>query len=142
MVMVAPLAVEELSGNPGYSDTVGLWLGRLRWPVILVLAITGIESTYRYAPCGRINMGLVSPGTILAALGWMVSTLGFGFYVNNFSSYESIYGGLGAVIVLLTWIWISGLMFLVGAEINMMWKDWRGGGIRHPKRTESPGPDV
>ncbi|MBE0429522.1 MAG: YihY/virulence factor BrkB family protein [Thermoleophilia bacterium] len=125
MVMVSPLAVDFLTDNPEAPDAVALWLSRLRWPAILAFAVLGIEGTYRYAPCGRLGFRLVSPGALLASGLWLAGTLGFDFYVDNFGAYQNIYGGLGAVIVLLTWLWISALTFLTGAEINMMWKEWR-----------------
>ena len=142
MVLVAPLIVSALSADEGFNLTVGLWLGRLRWPAIIILAVLGMESTYRYAPCGRLRFGLVSPGTIFAAGSWLAATLIFGFYVNNYSSYQSFYGSLGSVIVLLTWMWISAMTFLTGAEINIMWKEWHDSKIKTLDRSMSPEPDV
>lgn len=142
MALVAPLIVNALTDDKGFNLTAGLWLGRLRWPAIVVLALLGIESTYRYAPCGRLKFGLLSPGTLFATASWLIATLGFGYYVNNFSSYQNIYGSLGSVIVLLTWMWISAITFLIGAEINIMWREWRDGRLKHPERVDLPAPDV
>ena len=125
LALVAPLVVKALSDNRVFNLTAGLWLGRLRWPAILILAAAGIESTYRYAPCGRLKFGLLSPGTVFATGAWLIATIGFGFYVNHYSTYQNAYGSLGSVIVLLTWMWISAMTFLIGAEINIMWKEWR-----------------
>ena len=142
MLLVAPLIVHALSADQGFDLTVGFWLERMRWPAILFLAVLGIESTYRYAPNGRLRFRLISPGTFFATGFWLLATLAFGFYVDHFNSYQSVYGGLGAVIVILTWLWISAMIFLTGAEINVVWHEWRESRIRHPARTTSPAPDV
>ncbi len=125
MALVAPHIVDALSSDREFNLTAGLWFDRLRWPAIVILTVVGIESTYRYAPCGRLKFGLLSPGTVFATGAWLMATLGFGFYVNHYSTYQNAYGSLGSVIVLLTWMWISAMTFLIGAEINVMWKEWR-----------------
>lgn len=144
LLLVAPRIVSALSDDQGFNMTAGLWLGRLRWPMIVALAVIGMETTYRFAPCvtGRVKWHIVSPGTIFAASAWLVATLAFGYYVNNFGSYENIYGSLGSVIVLLTWMWISAMMFLTGGEINMMWRLWRESPLKHPERATVGAPDV
>ncbi|MCL6106026.1 MAG: YihY/virulence factor BrkB family protein [Actinobacteria bacterium] len=142
LALVAPLIIKALSDDQGFNQVAGVWLDRLRWPAILILALVGIESTYRYAPSGRLRFGLVSPGTLFATGSWLVATLGFGYYVNNYSSYQNVYGSLGSVIVLLTWMWISAMTFLIGAEINVMWREWRDGRFKHPDRVDLPAPDV
>ena len=60
----------------------------------------------------------ITPGGVLAVLLWVVASVGFGFYVANFGSYNATYGTLGGVISFLVWIWISNLALLLGAELN------------------------
>jgi membrane protein len=60
----------------------------------------------------------VSPGGVLAVLGWLVGSAAFTFYVSNFSAYNKTYGALGGVIVFLVWLWLSNIMVLLGAEFN------------------------
>ncbi|MCL4474543.1 MAG: YihY/virulence factor BrkB family protein [Actinobacteria bacterium] len=142
MAIVAPMVVSALSDDQGFNLTAGLWLDRVRWPAIVVLAVLGIESTYRYAPCGSVRWRILTPGTVFATGSWLVATLAFGFYVNNYSAYQSIYGGLGSVIVLLTWMWISAMTFLTGAEINMTIREWREKKARGVTRSTLPAPDL
>jgi membrane protein len=82
--------------------------------VSLVIALV-----YRYAP-NRPNpkWAWLTPGSIAATLLWIVATLGFGFYVTNFGSYNATYGSLGAVVVFLTWLYLTGYILLMGGELN------------------------
>lgn len=129
LALAAPALVDWLSGQRGAAESLALWLGRVRWPGIVLLVVVGMESTYRYAPCGGPRWRPVSPGTVFAASVWVVFTVFFGYYVDNYGSLDRLYGTLGTVIVLLTWIWSSALMFLIGAEINAMWRGERGGDV-------------
>jgi membrane protein len=106
------------------ADQVGL--GRvfqiawnlLRWPVIVGLIILAMVLVYYVAPDVEQRWQWITPGSLVAVIGWLLASLGFSFYVNNFGSYNATYGSIGAVIVLLTWMYVSGLFVLVGGEIN------------------------
>jgi membrane protein len=106
------------------ADLVGL--GRvfeltwniLRWPVIVGLLVVAIALVYYFAPDVEQEWKWITPGSACAVLGWLLASLGFAFYVNHFGSYNATYGSIGAVIVLLTWMYVSGLLLLVGGEIN------------------------
>jgi membrane protein len=60
----------------------------------------------------------ISPGGVLAVIGWLIASGAFALYVSNFGSYNKTYGALGGVIVFLVWLWISNIMILLGAEFN------------------------
>lgn len=90
----------------------------LRWPVILVFLIVAVATLYYFAPDVEQEWKWITPGSVFAVLGWLLASLGFSFYVNNFGSYNKTYGSVGAVIVLLTWMYVTGLCLLVGGEIN------------------------
>jgi membrane protein len=106
------------------ADQVGL--GRvfqiawnlLRWPVIVGLIVLAMALVYYIAPDVEQRWQWITPGSLVAVIGWLLASLGFSFYVNNFGSYNATYGSIGAVIVLLTWMYVSGLFVLVGGEIN------------------------
>lgn len=132
MILFTPSIMDALSEHNWISRRAMLLLTLLRWPAIVGLAALGIETTFRFAPDGGPRWRWVSPGTVFAAAAWLVVTRAFGYYVNNYGSYDKIYGTLGTVIVLMTWIWISAVIFLLGAEINVMWEERRGGKAIHP----------
>jgi len=90
----------------------------LRWPVIVFFLILALALIYYLAPDVEQEWKWITPGAVCAVLAWIVASLGFGFYVNNFGSYNKTYGSIGAVIVLLTWMYVTGLLILVGGEIN------------------------
>lgn len=90
----------------------------LRWPVIVGLLIVAMALVYYLAPDVEQQWQWITPGSIVAVLGWLLASLGFSYYVNQFGSYNATYGSIGAVIVLLTWMYVSGFFVLVGGEIN------------------------
>lgn len=88
----------------------------------LVMAAVGAAAAatlYRFAPNREgAKWVWLTPGSVFAALSWVLMTLGFGIYVANFGSYDATYGSLGAAVVLLTWLYLSAYVLLLGAEFN------------------------
>jgi membrane protein len=88
---------------------------------VLVTAVMAgaVAALYRYAPSrDRPRWEWISPGSLLATVGWLVLTIGFGFYAANFGNYGATYGSISAVIVLLTWFYFSAYLLILGAELN------------------------
>jgi membrane protein len=86
---------------------------------LLLAGMAAAGALYRYGPdAAERHWQMVTPGSVFAAFGWIALTAGFGFYVDNFGNYDATYGSLGAVIVLLTWIYLSAYVLLLGAEFN------------------------
>jgi membrane protein len=91
----------------------------IRWPVLLALIIVGLAATYRYAPSRRKpKWRWVSWGASAATLLWIVGSALFSVYVGEFASYNKTYGSLGAVVVLMMWLYVSAFAVLLGAELN------------------------
>jgi membrane protein len=90
----------------------------LRWLIILALLLTAISSVYYLAPARRGEFRFISAGSLLATLLVVVTTLGFNFYVDNFASYNALYGSLGTLMVVLVWIYINAISLLIGFELN------------------------
>lgn len=87
-------------------------------PVILFLLALAVAIVYVFTPDVEQKWKWITPGSVFAIPCWILVSLAFSFYINNFSSYDKTYGSLGAVIILLLWLYISGFVILVGAVVN------------------------
>ena len=109
---------KEAGNLVGVGETaVDVW-GAAKWPVLLLLVSFLLAVLYWGAPNVKLPFRLVSPGGLLAVLGWVIASVAFAFYVSNFSSYNKTYGALAGPIVFLLWLWISNICILLGAEFN------------------------
>ena len=96
---------------------VKLW-NSLRWtitPLIMLIVLTGL---FWIVPNQKLFLRSVFPGAAFATIGWIIVSLGFSYYVNNFGNYSSTYGSIGGIIVLMLWLYISGIVLLIGGQIN------------------------
>ena len=125
-VVVAILALVSIAALghleqmiPG-APAIVLALGKLLSYVLLSLGGAAAAATlYRYAPSReKARWVWITPGSLFAAIVWLLLTLAFGIYVAEFGNYEATYGSLGAVVVMLTWIYLSSYVLLFGAELN------------------------
>ncbi|GEO98535.1 YihY/virulence factor BrkB family protein [Methylobacterium haplocladii] len=95
------------------------WLALLRWPALFLVVIGALALLYRYGPSRDApRWRWVTPGGVLAAFLWLAGSLLFSWYVSNFGKYNQTYGSLGAAIGFMTWIWISTIIVLMGAQVN------------------------
>ena len=118
LMLVGPQAIEWLAGQVGLGDafvTVWTWL---RWPVAVVLLMLTAALVYYVLPNVDQPFRLITPGAVVAVIVWIVASLGFSFYAQNFANYNATYGSLGSVVVLLFYFYISAMVLLLGAEIN------------------------
>jgi len=83
-----------------------------------VLLIVAAELLYYAAHNIDAPFNLITPGAVVAVVLWLLASLGFSFYVSNFSNYNATYGSVGGVIVALTYFFISAAVLLLGAELN------------------------
>jgi len=118
VVISGPLAsqVGKLFGLEGTAITI---FNIVKWPVIVLVVVTMLAILYYGSPNVRHpGFRWITPGGILAVVLWILASIGFAFYVANFSSYNATYGSLAGVIVFLVWLWISNVAVLLGAEMN------------------------
>lgn len=115
LVALLPAVVEFVG-----VDVTAKWvLLGLQWPLLVVLVLAGLGVLYRYGPDRREpRWHWVSPGAITATATWIIASIGFTTYVANFASYDKTYGSLGGAVVLLTWLYLSAFVVLLGAAIN------------------------
>jgi membrane protein len=90
----------------------------LQWPVVFSLTSVAIALIYYFAPDVEQDWVWLTPGAVLATGLWLVMSLGFKYYVGNWGNYTETYGVIGAVMILLLWFYITGLVILLGAELN------------------------
>lgn len=103
----------------GLENSMEWLLSILRWPVLLIGVTLGLSLIYRFGPSrDKAEWRWVTPGGLIAAVLWIAVSMLFSWYVSNFGSYNKTYGSLGAVIGFMTWIWLSSIVVLLGAEIN------------------------
>ena len=111
----------------GWSDQFLKVWNALRWvfsTLFLFIVFTGL---YWIAPNKKITCLSAVPGAIFATIGWVVTSLAFSFYVGNFGDYSATYGSIGAIIVLMIWFYLSGLVIIIGGEVNAFFTAQKGG---------------
>jgi membrane protein len=114
-VVVVPIVLNFI----GLGGDIDLLIEIARWPVMVLVVALGLAFLYRFGPSrARARWQWVSWGSGTAAILWLVVSLAFSYYVANFGSYNKTYGSLGAVVGFMTWIWISSMVVLMGAELN------------------------
>jgi membrane protein len=114
-IIVLPIVLNFIGLGSGTEWLVSL----ARWPILLIGVIFGLSLIYRFGPSrDKAEWRWVTPGGIVAAVLWLAVSMLFSWYVANFGSYNETYGSLGAVIGFMTWIWLSTIVVLLGAEIN------------------------
>lgn len=90
----------------------------IRWTLSFVILMIVFTVLYSIGPSKVVNVRSVFWGSLFATLGWIISSLGFAYYVDNFGDFTSHYGSLGGIIVLMIWFFISGIVILIGGQIN------------------------
>ena len=103
----------DLGGHPKLALQLAYWLGTAIAISLIIAAI------YRFAPDRtEVHWRWVSPGSVLATFIWVATTFAFSYYVRHFGSYNATYGSLAAVIIFLTWLYLTAYIVLIGAELN------------------------
>lgn len=95
------------------------WWNTVRWSIIVLFIFFGIAFIYRFAPAIQKKWPLISPGSILATTLMLLTTIGFSFWVNHFSSYNKVYGSIGTVLIIMLLIYLNSLILLIGFELNV-----------------------
>jgi len=110
------LLTQQVVGRLGLD---GAWavISLLRWPLVFGLLVLAATVMYRVGPNLTPSWRAAVTGAIVFAVGWLVTTGAFAMYVANVADYGATYGALGGVIVLMIWLYLTGLVLLIGAEI-------------------------
>jgi membrane protein len=115
VAVAIPLALTHIS----YAQRLEGALAILSWPAVFLAAAVLLRLIYRLGPDReRVKSSWITWGSAIAATLWILGTLLFSWYVQNFGSFDRFYGNLGSAVGFLTWIWLSVLIVLAGAEID------------------------
>ncbi len=118
VVVTGPLA-DQVGKLVGIGSTVVTVWDIAKWPVLILIVSLMFSILYYASPNVRQpGFRWVTPGGTLAVFAWIVASAAFAIYVTNFGSYNKTYGSLGAIIILLVWLWLSNVAILLGAELN------------------------
>ncbi|KAA0544913.1 YihY/virulence factor BrkB family protein [Bacillus sp. BGMRC 2118] len=102
----------------GLSDTfLAVW-NAARWIGSFIILFIVFSCLYYFAPNKRLHWKEVFTGSFFATLGWILVSTGFSYYVGTFGNYSATYGSLGGIIVLMIWFYLSGMIILLGGELN------------------------
>ena len=114
-VIAVPLALQRL----GLGEH-GEWVVSLgRWPALVLFLLTALAILYRFGPSRTdARWQWITPGAVTATLLWLAGSALLSWYLSNFGNYTATYGSLGAAIGLMTWMWMSAIIMLCGAELN------------------------
>ena len=94
-------------------------IATIRWIIIVILFFYSISFIYRYAPSVKKRWPLVSPGSVLATVLILLTTILFSYWVNHFNNYNKIYGSIGTIMILMLLIYLNSLILLIGFELNL-----------------------
>ncbi|MBW7848450.1 MAG: YihY/virulence factor BrkB family protein [Bacteroidales bacterium] len=101
------------------DDFTVLTLEILQWVIILGLTFFSVSFLYYFGAAKRSSYRFFSPGSILATALLILGTLGFNFYIANFSNYNALYGSIGTLIIFLLWLFFNAFILLIGFELNV-----------------------
>jgi membrane protein len=120
LLMFGPVissAIARHAGGAGHVIKIAWWAAQ--WPILFVGLLAAFATLLYLGPDVDLpKWEFLTPGSVVAVLLWLAASAGFAVYTATFASYNKTWGSLAAVIVMLTWLWITGMALLLGAEIN------------------------
>jgi len=99
----------------------------LKWIVVILLLFVAISFLYYLAPAKRHDFRFITPGSTMATILFIITSLGFSAYVNSFGQYNKLYGWIGTLMVILVWLYLNSIALLIGFELNLSIKEAHGG---------------
>jgi membrane protein len=108
---------EEIVSRVGLAGAAWTTFSIIRWPIVFAILVAAAAVVYRVGPNMKPSWRAALSGAAIFAVGWLVATFAFAQYVTRVADYGATYGALGGVIVLMTWLYVTGLILLIGAEV-------------------------
>ena len=122
IILVGPQITQHIFEFVGIASETNTFWTTVRLPMAFVLNLVALSVLYYIAPEAKQKFRWILPGAVTATMLWMLASSVFRLFLRNFGQYNTTYGSLAALVILLIWLWISGLVFLLGAEINSLMK--------------------
>lgn len=111
-----------------FNHIINILWNLFRYLLVIFMMILIFAAIYKFIPAKKLKWRDVIPGAVITTVGWVIASILFAYYVNNFSNYSRLYGSLGAVFLLMTWLFINSLIFIFGVEVNSVLqknKEWK-----------------
>ncbi|MFT8319868.1 MAG: YihY/virulence factor BrkB family protein [Bacillus sp. (in: firmicutes)] len=135
LAMIAVVVIALLL--PVFGEQIGLFLfsqfslsdefltvwGAVRFLVSPAILFIVFLALYWFAPNKKMKCVSAVPGAIFATVGWVIVSFGFSYYVGNFGNYSATYGSIGAIIITMIWFYLTGVIIMIGGEINAYYTD-------------------
>ncbi len=122
IVLVGPGLTQEMFEFLGIASETNTFWTSIRLPMAFLLNLLALSILYYIAPEAKQKFRWILPGAFTSTILWMLASSAFRIFLRNFGAYNKTYGSLAAVVILLVWLWMSGFIFLLGAEINALMK--------------------
>ncbi len=154
MTIAGALLIIVAFGGFVLGGEAGLWLAErigiakefavvwswLRWPFTAMVVMLAAALCYYFLPDVEQKFHYITPGSVTATVLWLLSTWGFTQYVEHFGRFNATYGSIGAVVVLMVWLYITGLVFIFGGEVNAVIEHVSREGKAEGARSEGEAP--
>ena len=118
LIVFGPRIGETVASQLGLGGLFTLTWNILNVPVVIFFVLVGIALVYYFAPATKQHWRWVTPGSVVGLVLWLAMSYGLRVYVSHFADYGATYGSIGGVILLMLWLYLTGVALLVGAEIN------------------------
>ena len=118
LVIFGGVVQSWLASMIGWSRPLLIIFATLRWIIIGISLLLGLALIYRFGPDVNVKFRFISPGNVVGAILITLASILFRLYVSKFGNYSATYGSLGAMIILMLWLYLTGIALLVGSEIN------------------------
>jgi membrane protein len=122
IILVGPGITQNIFEFMGIASETNTFWTSIRLPTAFMLNLTALSILYYIAPEARQRFLSILPGAFTATILWLLASSAFRIFLRNFGTYNKTYGSLAGLVILMMWLWISGLVFLLGAEINSLMK--------------------
>ena len=118
LIIFGKFTVEYLTEYELISQYAGVLILYGKWFTITLILFIGISILFYLGPSIKSNWTLFTPGSILATLGIIITSIGFNYYISHFSQYNKVYGSIGTLIIILIWMYFNSIILLIGFELN------------------------